>query len=88
MLLLPLMAVIAIGVKLDSRGPLSAFGERVGRSGRRFRVQAPHDEQRRLPRGEQYGAERAEELFAEIMRDPARREEFESRCESCATIRG
>jgi exopolysaccharide production protein ExoY len=28
-------------------------------------------------RGEQYGAERAEELFAEIMRDPVRRAEFE-----------
>ena len=76
-LLLPLMAVIAIGVKLDSRGPVLYLGERVGRSGRRFQLCKFRTMNSDACRGEQYGAERAEELFAEIMRDPARREEFE-----------
>jgi exopolysaccharide biosynthesis polyprenyl glycosylphosphotransferase len=77
LILLPLMAVIAIGIKLDSRGPVLYLGERVGRNGRRFRLCKFRTMSCDACRGEQYGAERAEELFAEIMRDPARREEFE-----------
>jgi exopolysaccharide biosynthesis polyprenyl glycosylphosphotransferase len=76
-LLSPLMAAIAIGVKLDSRGPALYLGERVGRNGRRFRLCKFRTMNSDACRGEHYGAERAEELFAEIMRDPARREEFE-----------
>jgi exopolysaccharide biosynthesis polyprenyl glycosylphosphotransferase len=77
LVLSPLVALIAIGVKLDSRGPVLYLGERVGRSGRRFRLCKFRTMRSDACRGEQYGAERAEELFAEIMRDPARRAEFE-----------
>jgi exopolysaccharide biosynthesis polyprenyl glycosylphosphotransferase len=77
LLLLPLMALIAVGIKLDSRGPVLYLGERVGRGGRRFRLCKFRTMSREACRGEKYGAERAEELFAAIMRDPTRREEFE-----------
>jgi len=77
LVLIPLMAIIAIGVKLDSRGPVLYLGERVGRNGRRFRLCKFRTMNCDACRGEHYGAERAEELFAEIMRDPVRREEFE-----------
>jgi exopolysaccharide biosynthesis polyprenyl glycosylphosphotransferase len=77
LILIPLMAVIAIGIKLDSRGSVLYLGERVGRNGRRFRLCKFRTMNSDACRGAHYGAERAEELFAEIMRDPARREEFE-----------
>lgn len=77
LVLAPLMVLIAIGIKLDSRGPVLYLGERVGRNGRRFRLCKFRTMRSDACRGEQYGAERAEELFTEIMRDPARRAEFE-----------
>jgi exopolysaccharide biosynthesis polyprenyl glycosylphosphotransferase len=77
LVLTPLMALIAVGVKLDSRGPVLYLGERVGRNGRRFRLCKFRTMHSNACRGDRYGAERAEELFAEIMRDPARRAEFE-----------
>jgi exopolysaccharide biosynthesis polyprenyl glycosylphosphotransferase len=38
MLALPLMAVIAVAIKVDSRGPVLYRQERIGRGGRRFRI--------------------------------------------------
>jgi lipopolysaccharide/colanic/teichoic acid biosynthesis glycosyltransferase len=75
--MLPLMMAIAIAVKLDSPGPALYLGERVGRNGKRFRLCKFRTMHSHACRGERYGAERAETLFARIMSDPARREEFE-----------
>jgi lipopolysaccharide/colanic/teichoic acid biosynthesis glycosyltransferase len=36
--LAPLLAIVAISIKLDSRGPVFFTQERVGRDGRRFRI--------------------------------------------------
>jgi len=75
--MLPLMVAIAIAIKLDSPGPVLYLGERVGRNGKRFRLCKFRTMHTHACRGERYGAERAEMLFARIMSDPARREEFE-----------
>ncbi|MEO0071329.1 MAG: sugar transferase [candidate division WOR-3 bacterium] len=37
-LLLPLLALIAFAIKLTSRGPVFYYGERVGRSGKTFKI--------------------------------------------------
>jgi exopolysaccharide biosynthesis polyprenyl glycosylphosphotransferase len=75
--LLPLMVAIAIGVKLDSPGPVLYLGERVGRNGKRFRLCKFRTMHLHACRGKGYGAAQAEALFAQIMSDPARREEFQ-----------
>ncbi len=74
---LPLMIAIAIGVKLDSPGPALYLGERVGRNGKRFRLCKFRTMHIHACRGERYGAAQAETLFAQLMSDPAQREEFE-----------
>jgi exopolysaccharide biosynthesis polyprenyl glycosylphosphotransferase len=75
--MLPLMVLIAIAIKIDSPGPALYLGERVGRNGKRFRLCKFRTMHTYACRGERYGAARAETLFAEIMSDPAQREEFE-----------
>ncbi len=73
----PLLAVIALAIKLDSPGPVLYRNERVGRGGRRFRLYKFRTMHRHACRGERYGAEGAEKLFDELMRDPAHRAEFQ-----------
>jgi lipopolysaccharide/colanic/teichoic acid biosynthesis glycosyltransferase len=75
--LAPLLALIAVAVKLDSPGPVLYFNERIGRGGRRFRLCKFRTMYSHACRGERYGAEAAEELFRELMSDPRQREEFE-----------
>jgi lipopolysaccharide/colanic/teichoic acid biosynthesis glycosyltransferase len=75
--LAPLMALIALAIKLDSPGPVLYFNERIGKGGRRFRLCKFRTMYSQACRGERYGADRAEELFREIMGNPAHREEFE-----------
>jgi lipopolysaccharide/colanic/teichoic acid biosynthesis glycosyltransferase len=75
--LAPLMALIALLIKLDSPGPVLYLNERIGQGGRRFRLCKFRTMHSQACRGERYGAERAEELFREITSDPAHREEFE-----------
>lgn len=75
--LAPLLALIALAIKLDSPGPVLYFNERIGRGGRRFRLYKFRTMYSHACRGERYGAAGAEELFRELMCDPAHREEFE-----------
>jgi lipopolysaccharide/colanic/teichoic acid biosynthesis glycosyltransferase len=75
--LAPLLALIALAIKLDSPGPVLYCNERIGRGGRRFRLYKFRTMYRHACRGERYGAAGAEELFRELMCDPAHREEFE-----------
>jgi exopolysaccharide biosynthesis polyprenyl glycosylphosphotransferase len=75
--LAPLFALIAVAIRLDSSGPVFYFSERVGRGGRRFQVCKFRTMSSQACRGERYGAAQAEELFEEIMRDPASRAEFQ-----------
>jgi exopolysaccharide biosynthesis polyprenyl glycosylphosphotransferase len=75
--LAPLLAAIALALKLDSKGPVFYRHERVGRNGRRlllfkFRTMHLH-----CCRGERYGAAGAEEEFRRLMQDESRRREFE-----------
>jgi lipopolysaccharide/colanic/teichoic acid biosynthesis glycosyltransferase len=76
--LAPLLAVIAVAIKLDSPGPIFYFSERVGRGGRRFQLYKFRTMHIHACRGERYGADRAEQLFDELMSDPARHAEFQS----------
>jgi lipopolysaccharide/colanic/teichoic acid biosynthesis glycosyltransferase len=73
----PLLAVIALAIKLDSPGPILYCNERVGRGGRRFQLYKFRTMHRHACRGERYGAEGAEKLFDELMEDPAHRAEFQ-----------
>jgi lipopolysaccharide/colanic/teichoic acid biosynthesis glycosyltransferase len=73
----PLLAVIALAVKLDSPGPILYCNERVGRGGRRFQLYKFRTMHRHACRGERYGAEGAEKLFDELMGNPANRAEFQ-----------
>jgi exopolysaccharide biosynthesis polyprenyl glycosylphosphotransferase len=76
MCLSPLLALIAIGIKLDSTGPLLYRSERVGRQGRRFRAYKFRTMHLAYCRGADYGGEQAEEAYAELMRNPRARIEF------------
>jgi exopolysaccharide biosynthesis polyprenyl glycosylphosphotransferase len=77
LVLSPLLAAVALAIKLDSPGPVLYLSERVGRGGRRFRLCKFRSMQREACRGERYGGERAEELFDELMGDTTRRAEFQ-----------
>jgi exopolysaccharide biosynthesis polyprenyl glycosylphosphotransferase len=76
-LLSPLFVLIALLVKLDSRGPALYRHERVGRGGRSFRLLKFRTMRLEYCRGEGYGADKAEAAFAKLMTDPRRRAEFE-----------
>jgi lipopolysaccharide/colanic/teichoic acid biosynthesis glycosyltransferase len=73
----PLLAVVALAIKLDSPGPVLYFSERIGRGGRRFQLCKFRTMHINACRGERYGADHAEELFHELMRDPAHQAEFQ-----------
>jgi exopolysaccharide biosynthesis polyprenyl glycosylphosphotransferase len=77
LLLAPVFALLALLIKLDSEGPVFYRHQRVGRGGRRIDVYKFRTMQIEYCRGERYGGEKAERLFAEIVADPVRRAEFE-----------
>jgi lipopolysaccharide/colanic/teichoic acid biosynthesis glycosyltransferase len=77
LVLSPLLAVIAVAIKLDSRGPVLYLSERVGRGGRRFQLYKFRTMHSHACRGERYGAAGAEQLFDELMADPTHRAEFQ-----------
>jgi exopolysaccharide biosynthesis polyprenyl glycosylphosphotransferase len=72
----PLLALIAIGIKLDSSGPLMYRSERVGSQGRRFRAYKFRTMHLAYCRGAGYGGGKAEEAFSELMQDPRAQVEF------------
>jgi exopolysaccharide biosynthesis polyprenyl glycosylphosphotransferase len=77
-LLSPVLAVIALLIKLDSRGPVLYRHDRIGRDRQPFRLLKFRTMQAEYCRGNGYGGEEAEQEFARLMDDPARRQEFES----------
>jgi exopolysaccharide biosynthesis polyprenyl glycosylphosphotransferase len=77
LLLSPLLAAIALAVKLDSKGPAFYRHERVGRNARPLRLLKFRTMRLASCRGAGYGGHGAEEEFRRLMQDEARRREFE-----------
>jgi undecaprenyl-phosphate galactose phosphotransferase len=73
----PVLAVIAVRVRLDSPGPIFYRSQRVGAGGHRFGLLKFRTMRSDLCRGDGYGGDEAELAFAELMADPALRAEFE-----------
>ena len=73
----PVLAGLAIAVRLGSAGPALYKSERIGRNGRRFKLLKFRTMQMEHCRGAEYGGEKAEATFRELLGDPARRAEFE-----------
>jgi exopolysaccharide biosynthesis polyprenyl glycosylphosphotransferase len=72
----PLIALIALAIRLDSKGPALYRGQRIGRGGRMFGQLKFRTMYTEMSAGENYGGESAGEFFARLLADPARREEF------------
>jgi exopolysaccharide biosynthesis polyprenyl glycosylphosphotransferase len=77
LLLAPLLAYIALRVKLDSPGPVLYRSERIGRAGHRFRLLKFRTMKAEHCLGPEYGGEEARTEFERLLEDPARREEFD-----------
>jgi len=75
--LAPLLAGIALLIRIDSRGPTLYRHDRVGRGGKPIRVLKFRTMHLEFCRGTAYGGESAEEAFARLMADPERAAEFE-----------
>jgi lipopolysaccharide/colanic/teichoic acid biosynthesis glycosyltransferase len=78
LLLTPLIAAIALAIKIDSPGPIFYRGERVGRNSRRFRLFKFRTMKLEYCRGDRYGGQSAEKEFERMLGDPLLREEFET----------
>lgn len=74
----PVLAAIAIGVKLDSPGPVLYRHRRVGLGGRPIDVYKFRTMHLETCRGERYGGAKAEEEFARLMADGSLAAEFEA----------
>lgn len=72
----PGLAVIALLIRRDSPGPVFYRHERVGRGGKTFRLFKFRTMFVEDSRGPEFGGEAAERRFAELMKDPERRDEF------------
>ena len=71
------LVLIGLMIKRDSPGPALYRHERVGRDGKTFRLYKFRTMFAEDSRGEEFGGETAERRFAELMKDPKRRDEFE-----------
>jgi exopolysaccharide biosynthesis polyprenyl glycosylphosphotransferase len=76
-LLAPVFLMIAVAIKIDSRGPVFYRHERLGRNGRPFRLLKFRSMGLEHCRGAAYGGEGAEEAFRRLIDDPANAHEFE-----------
>ena len=74
----PLVAAVAIRLKFDSRGPVFYRADRIGRNGNYFKLLKFRTMKLEHCVGERYGGSEADDEFARLMEDPARRAEFES----------
>ena len=72
----PLLAAVALSVKVDSKGPTLYRHQRIGRHRKPIRVLKFRTMFLEACRGDRYGGRNAEEMFAALMADPARAEEF------------
>jgi exopolysaccharide biosynthesis polyprenyl glycosylphosphotransferase len=77
LLLTPLLAGIALALKLTSPGPVLYRGARIGRNGVPFLLLKFRTMRIEHCRGAEYGGQSAEAAFRELMSDPARQLEFE-----------
>jgi exopolysaccharide biosynthesis polyprenyl glycosylphosphotransferase len=77
-LLLPFLAILAVVIKLDSRGPVFYRHTRVGRGGAEIRVVKLRTMYLDACRGDKYGAGAAEDLFETLMQNPESRAEFQA----------
>jgi exopolysaccharide biosynthesis polyprenyl glycosylphosphotransferase len=74
----PLLVLIALLVKLDSKGPATYRHLRIGRYGEPFELFKFRTMHAEFCRGDRYGGRSAEEAFDQLIMDPVRRLEFES----------
>ena len=74
---LPVFAIVALLIRLTSRGPVIYSDERVGRNGEFFRAFKFRTMYLDYCRGQKFGAEPAERAFECILGDPSAREEFD-----------
>jgi exopolysaccharide biosynthesis polyprenyl glycosylphosphotransferase len=75
--LAPVLAAIALTIRLTSPGPVLYRGDRIGCNGRRFKLLKFRTMRIECCRGAEYGGEDAEAAFRELMIDPAQRAQFE-----------
>lgn len=76
MILSPVMIIVALLVKLTSKGPVFYKHCRLGRFGKNFNLYKFRSMKFEYCIGECYGGEKAEEHFKKILNDPGKKEEF------------
>ena len=76
--LAPLLLLIAIAVKVGSRGPVLYRHQRVGRGGKEIEVLKFRTMHTSACRGARYGGEAAERMFHDLLADSGRAQEFEN----------
>jgi exopolysaccharide biosynthesis polyprenyl glycosylphosphotransferase len=76
--LLPVLALLAIVVKVDSRGPVLYRHRRIGMRGKEIDVLKFRTMRSEACRGERYGGENAEKMFEDLLSNTRRRDEFEA----------
>ena len=77
LLLAPLFAVVAIAIKLDSKGPILYRSERLGRNGDKLSLFKFRTMELRCCSGDRYGGAAAEEEFRRLLADADRQREFD-----------
>ena len=75
-LLAPVFFVIALAIRLDSRGPVLYIHERVTVKGQLFRILKFRSMKLEYSTGAQYGGKEAEVYLKLILNDPVNKEEF------------
>ena len=76
LVLAPLLVIVALAVRLDTRGPVLYRHRRVGRDGRPIDVVKFRTMHIRACRGERYGGNAAELIFADLLSKPEHAAEF------------
>jgi exopolysaccharide biosynthesis polyprenyl glycosylphosphotransferase len=72
----PLLFLVALAIRLDSRGPVLYRHARVGRGRRPIEVLKFRTMRLEACRGDRYGGESAESTFRDLLNDPERAREF------------
>jgi lipopolysaccharide/colanic/teichoic acid biosynthesis glycosyltransferase len=75
-ILSPVYLVIAIAVKLDSKGPVFYVHERVTQKGLLFPMAKFRSMKLEYSTGSKYGGEQAEKFLKEVLNDPEKQAEF------------
>lgn len=72
----PVYLLIAIAVKLDSKGPVFYIHERVTQKGQLFPIIKFRSMKLEYSTGSKYGGEQADKFLKEVLNDPKRQEEW------------